>query len=824
MSKTLLSRIKPLHNPKPASLSSSSPPHIKRLVNDTIQILRADDQWEQSLATQFSETETLVSDVAHFVLDRIHDVELGLKFFDWAFKRPYCCSPDGFAYSSLLKLLARFKVLSEIELVMEQMKFEEVKPTIDALSFVLRAYADSGLVDKALDFYCFVVKVYDCVPDVFACNTLLNVLVKNRRVDVAHRVYDEMAEKGGGDHVCMDNYSTCIMVKGLCKAGKVEEGRKLIEDRWGESCVPNVVFYNTLIDGYCKKGDVENANRLFKELKLKGFLPTLETYGAMINGYCKEGNFKAIDRLLMEMKERGLTINVQVHNSIVDARCKHGSSAKGVESVTMMIECGCEPDITTYNILINSSCKDGKVEEAEQFLNNAMERGLVPNKFSYTPLFHVYFRKGEHCRALDIFTKITERGHKPDLVSYGALIHGLVVSGEVDTALTVRDRMMENGVVPDAGIFNVLMSGLCKRGRLSTAKLLLAQMLDQNIPPDAFVYATLVDGLIRNGDLDEAKKLFGLTIDQGLDPGVVGYNAMIKGFCKFGMMKDALSCFKKMREVHHHHPDEFTYSTIIDGYVKQHNLDAALNLFELMIKQGCKPNVVTYTSLIYGFFHKGDSRGAVKTFREMQSCGMEPNVVTYSILIGNFCKEGKLAKAVSFFELMLKNKCIPNDVTFHYLVNGFTNNEPGAILEEVHESQENEKSIFLGFFGRMISDGWSQKAAVYNSINICLCHNGMVKTALQLCDKFVNKGIFLDSVSFAGLLYGICLEGRSKEWKNIISFDLKDQELQTSLKYSLILDDYLHQGRPSEATLVLQSLVEEFKSQDQEVDLTDIKT
>ncbi|PQM41758.1 pentatricopeptide repeat-containing protein [Prunus yedoensis var. nudiflora] len=718
MSKTVLSRIKPLHNPKPASLSSSSPPHIKRLVNDTIQILRADDQWEQSLATQFSETETLVSDVAHFVLDRIHDVELGLKFFDWAFKRPYCCSPDGFAYSSLLKLLARFRVLSEIELVMEQMKFEEVKPTIDALSFVIRAYADSGLVDKALDFYCFVVKVYDCVPDVFACNTLLNVLVKNRRVDVARRVYDEMAEKGGGDHVCMDNYSTCIMVKGLCKAGKVEEGRKLIEDRWGQSCVPNVVFYNTLIDGYCKKGDVENANQLFKQLKLKGFLPTLETYGAMINGYCKEGNFKAIDRLLMEMKERGLTINVQVHNSIVDARCKHGSSAKGVDS-------------------------------------------------------------------------ITERGHKPDLVSYGALIHGLVVSGEVDTALTVRDRMMENGVVPDAGIFNVLMSGLCKRGRLSTAKLLLDQMLDQNIPPDAFVYATLVDGLIRNGDLDEAKKLFGLTIDQGLDPGVVGYNAMIKGFCKFGMMKDALSCFKKMREVHHHHPDEFTYSTIIDGYVKQHNLDAALNLFELMIKQGCKPNVVTYTSLIYGFFHKGDSRGAVKTFREMQSCGMEPNVVTYSILIGNFCKEGKLAKAVSFFELMLKNKCIPNDVTFHH-------------LDE--------------------SDGWSQKAAVYNSINICLCHNGMVKTALQLCDKFVNKGIFLDSVSFAGLLYGICLEGRSKEWKNIISFDLKDQELQTSLKYSLILDDYLHQGRPSEATLVLQSLVEELKSQDQEVDLTDIKT
>ncbi|KAJ4978864.1 hypothetical protein NE237_009644 [Protea cynaroides] len=42
-----------------------------------------------------------------------------------------------------------------------------------------------------------------------------------------------------------DNYNTCIMVRGLCREGQVEEGRKLIEDRWGKGCIPNVVFYNT---------------------------------------------------------------------------------------------------------------------------------------------------------------------------------------------------------------------------------------------------------------------------------------------------------------------------------------------------------------------------------------------------------------------------------------------------------------------------------------------------------------------------------------------------------------------------------------------------
>nr|XP_028964655.1 pentatricopeptide repeat-containing protein At1g52620-like [Malus domestica] len=350
---------------------------------------------------------------------------------------------DGSAYSSLLKLLARFRVLWEIDLVMDNVKLKEVKPTHDALSLLIRAYA-------ALDLYDFVVKVYVVVPSVFACNSLLIVLVKNRRVDVANRVYDKMAERCDGEHLCMDNFSTCIMVKGLCKVGRL---------------------------GKVGEGDVKGASEIFKELKSKGFLPMLETFGAMINGYCEEGKFKAIDRLLMLMKERGLYINVQVHNNIVDARCKHDSLVKEVETVTKMIESGCEPDITTFHILIHNSCTGGKVQQAEQFINHAMERGLVPNEFSYTPLFHAYFRQREHSRALDLFTRMTERGQKPDLVSYGALILGLLVSGEVDVAMTVRDRMMENGVVLDSRIYNVLMSGLCKKGRLPTAKLLLVRCL-----------------------------------------------------------------------------------------------------------------------------------------------------------------------------------------------------------------------------------------------------------------------------------------------------------------------------------------------------------
>ncbi|KAJ6342157.1 hypothetical protein OIU78_010149 [Salix suchowensis] len=570
---TLLSRIKPLHHPQPISPSPIPfPPHFKILVKDIIQILSTHPHWQNSLETRFSDCETPVSGIAHFVFDRVRDPELGLKLYEWASKRSDVNDLlDGFSCSSLLKLLARCRVFVEVENLLETMKCKALAPTREALSFVISAYVDSGLVNRALELYHIANDIHNYPPDVIACNALLNALIQQKKVEIARKVYEEMVKRDG----CWDNYSVCIMVRGLCKERNVEEGRKLINDRWGKGCIPDIVFYNALVDGYWKRGDVERANSLFKELKMKGFLPTTETYGIMINGFCKNRSFKAVDRLLVEMKERGLDVNVQVYNSIVDAQIKHG--------------------------------------------------------------------------------------------------------------------------------------------------------------------------------------------------------------CKI-----------------------------------ENDLRSALKLFGQMVKQKYMPNVVTYTSLINGFCRTGDSSRAEKTFEAMRSSGLKPNVVTYTILIGCFCKEGKISKASSFFELMLLNRCIPNDVTFNYLINGLTNNVATAISNKANESLEIKASLMMDFFRTMISDGWEQRAAAYNSVLICLCHHKMVNVAMQLRDKMTSKGIFPDPVSFAALLYGLCLEGRSNEWKNSISSKLNEREHQIAVNYSEKLNQLLPQGLTSEALKIFHTLLEGVKPHIQE--------
>ncbi|KAE9454967.1 hypothetical protein C3L33_13131, partial [Rhododendron williamsianum] len=405
MSRTLLSRIKP----RPKNPTSSSPyarfkPQTKRLVNEICQILATQNntQWQDTLETLLSEQETAPSDITHFVLDRIRDPELGLKFFDWVSNRPYGCSVDGFAYSSLLKLLARSRVFLEIERLMGVMRVEDKVPSREALDDVIRAYSDSGLAGKAVEFYRVFVSMYGYVPSVIGFNSLLDVIVKRGRIDVARQVYDEMIGREDG---CVDNYSTCIMVRGLCKEGKVEEGRKLIDDRWGKGCVPNIVFYNTLIDGYCKKGDVERAYALFKELKSKGFLPAVETYGAMING--------------------------------------HGCAVKAEETVRKMIDSGCEPDIVTFNTLINGSCRNGKVQEAKQLLEQATRKGLMPTKLTYTPIVQGYSKFGMMNDAVSCINRMMQRCISPDEYTYSIMVDGYVKQHDLNGALRMFTQMVK---------------------------------------------------------------------------------------------------------------------------------------------------------------------------------------------------------------------------------------------------------------------------------------------------------------------------------------------------------------------------------------------
>jgi pentatricopeptide repeat protein len=57
-------------------------------------------------------------------------------------------------------------------------------------------------------------------------------------------------------------------------------------------------------------------------------------------------------------------------------------------------------------------------------------------------------------------------------------------------------------------------------------------------------------------------------------------------------------------------PDSITYNTLINGYVKEENMDKAFVLINKMEKQGLFPDVITYNVILNGFCKQGRMKEA----------------------------------------------------------------------------------------------------------------------------------------------------------------------------------------------------------------------
>uniref|UniRef100_A0A0D9XWP2 Phosphoglycerate mutase (2,3-diphosphoglycerate-dependent) n=1 Tax=Leersia perrieri TaxID=77586 RepID=A0A0D9XWP2_9ORYZ len=597
----LLPRITPLRRHRRRNRNHSPnqliTPAVAASLADVLATRSTNPTWARSLAALLP---TPLSDARlAAAVSSLPDPDLALALLSWS------QSPDHhhhhgalhpgatpLAHSALLRLLARSRRFDAVDDTLRSMSLAGAAPTPASLGALVAAYADSGVLGKATEMCERVREMYGLLPEVTHCNQLLRLLVEQRRWDDARKLYDEMLGEENG----ADNYSTCVLVRGLCLEGRVEEGLRLIEARWGSGCIPHIVFYNVLIDGYCRRGDIGRGLLLLGEMETKGFLPTDVTYGSLINWLGKKGDLEKIGSLFSEMRKRGLPPNVQIYNCVIDALCKCRSAKQALMVLKQMFASGCDPDIVTFNTLISGLCHEGHVRVAEHFLREAIRRELNPNQLSYTPLIHGFCMRKELMAASDLLVEMMGRGHTPDVVTFGALIHGLVVNGKVSEALVVREKMTERQVLPDVNIYNVLISGLCKKHMLPAAKNILEEMLGQNVQPDEFVYATLIDGFIRSDNL-----VNGLT---NSTPCVI--NSIC---CNTGEVHDKsafLVVFKKF-VLHIGDPRNSAYNAIIFSLCRHHMLREALDFSNRMSKKGYVPNPITFLSLLYGFCSVGKS-------------------------------------------------------------------------------------------------------------------------------------------------------------------------------------------------------------------------
>lgn len=144
-------------------------------------------------------------------------------------------------------------------------------------------------------------------PDTSAFNTLLDALAQAGDLPGMTQLFASMRDASVRPNVV--TYG--ILVKGLCKAGRVGDALSVLDGMSGpESDVcPDVVMLNNIVDGLCKTGRLQQAVKFVEERmrSVHGCAPNTVTYNCLAHAFCRAGNVGMACELVAKMEKERVT-------------------------------------------------------------------------------------------------------------------------------------------------------------------------------------------------------------------------------------------------------------------------------------------------------------------------------------------------------------------------------------------------------------------------------------------------------------------------------------------------------------------------------------
>ncbi|KAL3516417.1 hypothetical protein ACH5RR_023319 [Cinchona calisaya] len=185
------------------------------------------------------------------------DSRLSTKFFHWAgkqngYRHDFSCY-NAFAYS--LNRTNQFRTADQLP---ELMNMQGKTPSEKQFEILIRMHSDetSGL----RVYYVYEkMKKFGIRPRVFLYNRIMDALIKTGHLDLAVSVYKDFKEDG----LAEESITFMILIKGLCKSGRMHEVLELLVHMRENLCKQDVFAYTAMVKVLVEEG---NFRWMFKDL------------------------------------------------------------------------------------------------------------------------------------------------------------------------------------------------------------------------------------------------------------------------------------------------------------------------------------------------------------------------------------------------------------------------------------------------------------------------------------------------------------------------------------------------------------------------------
>lgn len=520
---------------------------------------------------------------------------------------------------------------------------------------LIRSYGQAGLFEESMKLF-QTMKSIGVSPSVITFNSLLSILLRRGRTNMAKSVYEEMLSTYG---VIPDTYTYNILIRGFCKNSMVDQGFQFFKEMSRFNRDPDIVTYNTLVDGLCRAGKVKIAHNLVKGMrkKSKDLNPNIVTYTTLIRGYCMKQEVDEAIVIIKEMTSQGLKLNKITYNTLIKGLCE-AHRLDTIKGILGTIGDGefC-PDTCTFNILIQAHCCAGNLDEAFKMFEKIKCLQVPADSATYSILLRSLCEREHYDKAEKLFDELSEKeillsssGSKPLAAAYNPMFQYLCEHGKTKKAERVFRQLIKRGT-QDPPSYKTMIMGHCKEGAYEDGYELLTWMLRQNFLPDVEIYDSLIDGFLQKDKPLLAKGTLEKMLTSSYLPKTSTWHSTLAKLLGKGCAHESANVIFMMLEKNIR--QNITLSTESVQLLFCHGLQGrAFELIELLYKNGYCVKIVEVVQLL---FQRGKLSEACKMLVFCLEKNQHVDIDLCNKVILGLCKSNKVSEAFSLcYELVEK--------------------------------------------------------------------------------------------------------------------------------------------------------------------------
>ncbi|KAJ4968663.1 hypothetical protein NE237_015364 [Protea cynaroides] len=368
-----------------------------------------------------------------------------------------------------------------------------------------------------------------------------------------------------------------------------------------------------------------------------------------------------------------------------------------------------------------------------------------------------------------IQAKMIRNGHEQDPFLLFEVLRLCSNWNSIDYASKIFEHIKN----PNVFLYTALIDGHISSGSCLHGIRLYSRMVDESIKSDPYVIASVLKACGFELALKEGRVVHGSALKMQLDSNRSVRLRLMEFYGRCGAFKDAQQVFDEMPQ------GDVVASTIMLSCCIIHGLiDKAFAIFT----QVSARDTVCWTAMIDGFVRNGEMNRALRLFMKMQGEAVRPNEVTVVCVLSACSQLGALELGRWVHSYVGKYKIKLNHFVGSALISMYSR---CGSLEEAQE-------VFVEMTDRDV--------ITYNSMIVGLAMHGKSREAIELFQAMVKQGLRPSSITFVGVLNACSHGGLVDLGFKIFDSMVKDYNIEPQIEhYGCMVDLISRMGHLEEA-------------------------